>query len=304
MSKTVAKNDKASGMMFCVPKQPPRVQLVEAAKVAWGENPTNRPAQARGLLSADEASPEAVLRIVLDTTRYWGETGVSDLSVGFMESIPTGLRDRILGQANRWSSKRANIRFRWTQDVGSAIIRVTREAHWGGGYWSYVGTDNKLIDAGEPTLCLQGFSNETPEAEFLRVVPHKFGHALGFPHEHARREVIELLHLERTVRWFRRNYGWSRTDVIAQVFNPLEEGSAWGTERPDLRSAMCYDFPGECTKSGEPIPGGLDLSESDLTFAALVYPPGSAPPPNERGPVVVLVGYDAKNQEVARYRRE
>ncbi len=35
---------------------------------------------------------------------------------------------------------------------------------------------------------------------------------------------------------------------------------------------MCYQIPGEITKTGKPIVGGLDIDQSDYDFAALIYP--------------------------------
>jgi hypothetical protein len=35
---------------------------------------------------------------------------------------------------------------------------------------------------------------------------------------------------------------------------------------------MAYHVPGSITLDGEPIIGGLDISEVDYNFAALIYP--------------------------------
>jgi hypothetical protein len=52
------------------------------------------------------------------------------------------------------------------------------------GYWSYLGTDIRLIPWNRPTMNLQGFTMNTSESEYKRVVRHETGHTLGFPHEH------------------------------------------------------------------------------------------------------------------------
>jgi hypothetical protein len=41
---------------------------------------------------------------------------------------------------------------------------------------------------------------------------------------------------------------------------------------------MCYQIPGEITKDGKPIVGGLDIDASDYTFAATIYPKGKVAP--------------------------
>jgi hypothetical protein len=35
---------------------------------------------------------------------------------------------------------------------------------------------------------------------------------------------------------------------------------------------MCYQIPGEITKNGRPIKGGIDIDESDYAFAGRLYP--------------------------------
>jgi hypothetical protein len=35
---------------------------------------------------------------------------------------------------------------------------------------------------------------------------------------------------------------------------------------------MCYQIPGEITRNGKPIVGGLDIDKSDYAFASQIYP--------------------------------
>ena len=35
---------------------------------------------------------------------------------------------------------------------------------------------------------------------------------------------------------------------------------------------MCYQLPGEITRDGKPIVGGVDINATDREFAARVYP--------------------------------
>jgi hypothetical protein len=35
---------------------------------------------------------------------------------------------------------------------------------------------------------------------------------------------------------------------------------------------MCYQLPGEITKDGKPILGGLDIDKTDKSFAGSIYP--------------------------------
>jgi hypothetical protein len=258
-------------MIACTLKQLPDELQHAAVAEALAANPVNAPPvsllAAVTMLAGLEQTP--LLQpghLAVLVSRYWGPRGC-DLTVGFLEPCPAGLRKKILAGANRWSAS-ANIKFSWTKT--SPQVRITREAE---GYWSYLGTDILQIPASQPTMCLQAFTEQTPESEFLRVVPHEFGHTCGFPHEHQRRSIIKKLDPQKTFDYFQRHYGWTPTQTRAQVFVPLEEASIRGTPGADTRSIMMYSFPAEITVDGRGIPGGVDLDQSDREFAALCYPP-------------------------------
>ena len=46
----------------------------------------------------------------------------------------------------------------------------------------------------------------------------------------------------------------------------------------DPKSIMCYRIPGEITKNGKPIVGGLDIDVSDYKFAGQIYPKSAGAP--------------------------
>ena len=118
---------------------------------------------------------------------------------------------------------------------------------------------------------LEGFTMNTPESEFKRVIRHEGGHTLGFPHEHMRRQLVALIDPEKAYRYFQRTQGWSRTVVDQQVLTPLDDASIFATP-PDQTSIMCYQLPGEITKNGRPIIGGLDINATDRAFGLRIYP--------------------------------
>lgn len=202
-----------------------------------------------------------------------------DLTVSFMGSISQSLAQKILDHANAWS-RYSNIHFHPTNGTGQVRIAFANT-----GYWSYLGTDILGIAANQPTMNLQGFNRDgVPTSEYLRVVPHEFGHTAGFPHEHTRPEIINELDYAKTLAYFERTQGWSERDVIQQVLTPLDEKTQiMGTPHADETSVMAYSFPGSITKSGKPIPGGVGINGTDGAFAGTVYPlagdPGSPPPP-------------------------
>jgi hypothetical protein len=200
------------------------------------------------------------------TTKYWGAKGV-DLSVSFMDGPSKELRDRILSHMNAWS-KTANVRFRFTGSRGQ--VRVARVEN--DGYWSYLGTDILNIPLNQQTLNLDSFTMNTPESEFVRVVRHEAGHTLGFPHEHMRKELVDLIDREKAIEYFGRTQGWTPQEVEFQVLTALDKGSLIATDHADPNSIMCYQIPGSLTKNGQPIVGGRDIVATDRAFIARIYP--------------------------------
>lgn len=249
-------------VLVCQPRFLPPTQWVKAAKMAASINPVNEPAaRAAGLGRPLQPAEIAVL-----TTKYWGPRGVN-LSVSFMDNPPKALRDRILSHMNAWDRK-ANVRFRYT--AGTGQVRIARIPN--DGYWSYLGTDVLSIPLHRPTLNLEGFTMNTPESEFKRVVRHEAGHTLGFPHEHMRKALVALIDRNKAIKYFGDTQGWTPQEVEYQVLTPLEEGSLIATAMADPRSIMCYQIPGFLTKTGQPIVGGTDIVAADYDFVGRIYP--------------------------------
>lgn len=239
---------------------PPRL-LVKAAEVARKVNPVNAPVL--GPLGAVGPSmPMDPMRIAVLTSKYWGSSQ-RQLTVSFMESTPNDLRARIVQHMNAWS---IGISFAETQGTGD--VRISRGS---GGYWSYLGTDVKLIPLNQQTMNLEGFTMNTPESEYLRVVRHETGHTLGFPHEHMRQELVARIDPQKAYQFFWSNYGWDQQTVDQQVLTPLDQQSIFATP-PDQDSIMCYQLPGSITFDGQPIRGGGDVNMTDFAFAQLIYP--------------------------------
>lgn len=253
-------------IIVCRPKSLPKGLLVKAAQDAARINPVNHPAITRmaALMPGFRPTPQ---RIAVLTTCYWGAEGVK-LTVGFLDNPPSDLRKRILEHMNAWN-RNANVSF--VASNTDPDVRIARAGGQNGGYWSYVGTQIRQIAAGRPTMNLEGFTMQTPDSEFYRVVRHEAGHTLGFPHEHMRRALVNKIDRKKAIVYFRRMDGWSEQETIQQVLTPIEESTIRGT-RPDPRSVMCYQIPGEITKDGKAIVGGSDIDESDYAFAGQVYP--------------------------------
>ena len=261
-----------NNVIVCLPKRLDKSQLVHAARTAVEINPMNAaPLERLTRVMRDfRATPD---RLAVVVTKYWGVGGVR-LTVGFMDNPPTALRKRILQHMNAWN-KTANVTF--VESKTSPQVRIARVGGDEGGYWSYLGTDILHIPRKQQTMNLEGFTMNTEDSEFFRVVRHETGHTLGFPHEHLRRALVAKLDVAKTLEFFERTQGWSEEEVRAQVLTPIEESSLLGT-KADPKSIMCYQIPGQITKNGKPIIGGKDIDKSDFTFVGKIYPKKSAAP--------------------------
>jgi hypothetical protein len=81
-------------------------------------------------------------------------------------------------------SQYANIRFEFFADDPDAEIRISFQQS---GSWSAVGTDalvEEYFPKTEPTMNFGWLKPGLAEEEYLGVVLHEFGHALGMIHEH------------------------------------------------------------------------------------------------------------------------
>lgn len=255
------------------------LSAIERAQLAADDEPLNRPR------IPAELKPVATPQFIAAITSKWWRKEKTHFTTYFFGGT-TAVKDRIIKFANVWGEVSA-IKHSWTNDQNAADFRC---AYTADGYYSYLGQDCRSIPVNRNTMNLQGMDSlSVPDAELMRVVPHEYGHAMGFPHEHSRQTIIDLLDVEKTVREMQRQTGWTRTQIMQQVFTVLSESAIFGTE-PDVNSIMCYWFSGACTKSGQPIPGGNKLSPSDIAFAAKTWPKAGPVEPVGHKILIALAG--------------
>jgi hypothetical protein len=243
----------------------PRRLLNEAAQTARAINPVNEPAYWRKSAHDLGFDPQPEFISAL-TSKYWGAKP-RQLTVSFMETTAPDLRARILSNMNAWT-RTGCISFVDTNGIGE--VRISRGR---GGYWSYLGTDILHIPKNRPTMNLEGFTMNTPESEYKRVVRHETGHTLGFPHEHMRGDIIARIDRSKIYDYARRSFGWDKQTVDQQILTPIDERTLLpGSTKTDQFSIMCYQLPGSVTIDGRPIVGGTDIDQTDYEFCGLVYP--------------------------------
>lgn len=268
MKKSKGKAAPAIADKPCSIKMLPKDKWIKAADNAVVHNPINRPnisQMMRGMRGVTLSKPHlAVL-----TTKYWGVKGVK-LRVGFIDPASAALKKKILSHMNAWG-KFSNVQFVLSTNKPQVRISFSTPPP-DNGYWSYLGTDILSVPANEPTMNLDGFSMNTPDSEFFRVVRHETGHTLGFPHEHLRAQIINKIDREKAIALFMRTQGWTRAEVIAQVLTPISNSALMATAQADPKSIMCYDLPGSIMKNGNAVPGGTDIDSLDAQFAGSIYP--------------------------------
>ena len=248
----------------CAIKLLPRSQWVEAARRAISINPANAP-MAHMLHLGTAAAVITPERLAIVTSKYWGAAGVH-LTVSFLDNPAEDLRARILEHMNAWGVY-ANVQFSEVDSNGQ--VRIARLV--GDGYWSYLGTDVLAIPTSEPTMNLDSFTMDTPNSEFVRVIRHETGHTLGFPHEHLRSEIVNLVDRDEAIKYFRNTQGWPPDVTIAQVLTPLESLGLIATATPDQDSIMCYWLPAEIMMNHIEVRGGTDINARDGKFAGSIY---------------------------------
>ncbi|KAF9047904.1 hypothetical protein BJ165DRAFT_1468672 [Panaeolus papilionaceus] len=244
----------------CFEEELPEEHIIPAAQRAIELNPKNAP-------NGHTSGVRMTQRLALMTSKKWPSP--VRLKVEFMEQTSPQLRTRIVGHMNAWSQY-CDVEFREDMKNAQATVRITL---LGKSYKSAVGTDIKTRNPKNPTMWLGGFTMNTSESEYRRVVRHETGHTLGFRHEHLRKDIVKWIDKDKAYAYYGSGpNGWDKPKIDANVLTGIDEKVLTATKEVDGDSIMCYFIGDLLTAKAPHFVGGRDISPKDAKLAREVYP--------------------------------
>lgn len=175
----------------------------------------------------------------------------------------TALQQKVFACAKEWESY-ADIHFSQVSS-GTSDVRILFGQD---GHWSYIGTDNKSIEACSETMSLQ-LTDVTSATEIRRVALHEFGHVLGMLHEH-QQPLSSIPWNASAVYNYYAQQDWTRQEVDEQVLNKSSAETSQYTNF-DAASIMEYPVPASLTTNGFSIGWNTQVSANDKNYINLMY---------------------------------
>jgi hypothetical protein len=214
----------------------------------------------------DPTHPTSRLAIV--TVKRWPNG--STLKCRFLDGGPKQ-RKKVEEKAHLWEQY-ANIKFKFVK-TPDEDIRISFVADPGS--WSAVGVDalvRSYFPKHEPTMNYGWLRDDTPDAEYERVVVHEFGHALGAIHEHQAPSASLKWNTAEVYKYFSGppNY-WSKDDIDHNVLQRYSKTQVNGTKF-DRNSIMLYAFDNKLFTDHKGTHENDHLSASDKKFIKSIYP--------------------------------
>lgn len=192
-----------------------------------------------------------------------GKTWMNGTTLKVMFMGGTAAQRQVTKTQAGWWQQVANLTFEFGNEL-NADIRIAFDAN--DGAWSYIGTDNKSIPLGEPTMNL-GFLNGGTAA-------HEFGHAIGLAHEHQNpaggiewNEAMVIAEMKKSPNFW--DEATTRHNILRKYSADQIKGTAF-----DPESIMLYFFPSSWTTNGIGTDENDVLSAMDKQFiaGAKMYP--------------------------------
>jgi hypothetical protein len=184
------------------------------------------------------------------------------------------VQSKVKQYAVAWESH-ANIKFEWVSSNSSANIKIGfKEGQFAndGGSWSYLGTDS---NNNAHSMHFGWFNNNTSDTEFRRTTIHEFGHALGLIHEHQNPVAGINWDKEAVYAYYAGPpNNWSRAQVDNNLFRRYEANIS-NYSAYDPLSIMHYPIPAAHTTDGVAVGSNSQLSATDKSFIATIYPGSS-----------------------------
>lgn len=208
------------------------------------------------------------LFLTLPILKMW-ETGTT-LTCCFLDGSPTQ-RQKVKKFAKSWEAY-ANIKLSFVNGR-DAQVRISFVADTGS--WSAVGTD-ALIESYfpkyQPTMNFGWLKDDTPDAEYSRVVIHEFGHALGCIHEHQSPKGSLKWNKAEVYRVFSGSPNfWTKAEIDHNILDKYD-GTTMNASAFDPKSIMLYEFPGFLFQDGKGTSANKVLSVKDKAFIKQMYP--------------------------------
>ncbi|WP_103865781.1 carbohydrate-binding protein [Aquimarina sp. I32.4] len=181
------------------------------------------------------------------------------------------VQSKVRQYAVEWENH-ANLKFEWVSSTSSANIKIGfKEGQFAddGGSWSYLGTDSNNH---AHSMHFGWFNNNTSDTEFRRTTIHEFGHALGLIHEHQNPVAGINWDKEAVYAYYAGPpNNWSRAQVDNNLFRRYEKNIS-NYSVYDPKSIMHYPIPAEHTIDGVAVGSNSQLSATDKSFIASIYP--------------------------------
>ncbi len=258
-------SNELTQVKICTSLDVPSNKFIDAAEAAIEENPDNatmrRGPNGRG---RDSSGP---FELALTTEKLWSTGRV--LRVRFLDGTAS-VQNKVKDFAKEWENH-ANIKLDFV-DSGAAEIRVSFQQS---GSWSYLGTDNLVIDPTEATMNFGWLDEQSTDEEYSRVVIHEFGHALAAIHEHQNPVAGIPWNEDAVFRYYRITQGWTDAQTFHNVLR-RHDASKTNFSQFDPKSIMQYAVPNALTIDDFEIGWNRVLSDMDKQFIGTIYP-GKAP---------------------------